>query len=204
MYKTNTMKKASLFLVLSIFLFNCSPEDGEDGAIGPQGEQGIAGLNGQDGNNGEQGPQGEQGETGTANVIYSSWIANNFPEPPILDNRANFTIEIPELTDEIKNSGLIQVYARRPSGPDIYAIAPLPIIILEPVNEYYSFEYNSFNNNLTIRLAATDDLNINFFIYREFRYIIIPGGVATSGKTSKIDYAKMSYEEITEHFNIPE
>jgi hypothetical protein len=36
-----------------------------------------------------------------------------------------------------------------------------------------------------------------------WRYILIPGGVAAAtSKTAKLDYSKMSYQEVCAHFNI--
>jgi len=204
------MKKILLFTTVLTLCMACSGEDGMDGAMGvqgPQGEQGIAGTNGEDGANGEPGADGEngdQGETGSANVIYSDWILNNFPESPILASSTFFNIEVPELTDEVKNTGLILVYARRISAPENYTIQQLPITIYSTVNHHYDYDFfSSFNSNITIRLESIDDSPIGFPIYMEFRYIIVPGGIP-SGSKSHIDFNKMNYEEIVAHFSIQE
>ena len=36
----------------------------------------------------------------------------------------------------------------------------------------------------------------------EFRYVIIPQGTSTSGKSVGMDYNKMSYEEVMDHFGL--
>lgn len=195
--------------ILAALACSCSAEDGQDGAIGPQGpqgEQGFPGEDGQDGEDGAQGEQGEQGEAGTANVIYSDWIPDDFPIPPdpaIGETTATFLINASELTEAIKNNGLILLYARRVSGPTTFAVAQLPITVSAPINHYYSFEYNNFNENLSVRILHTEGGAIGYPAYREYRYILIPGGIPTSGK-STMDYTQMSYEEIIAHFNIPE
>lgn len=212
------MKTLKNILLIGLFglLFIACSKDGEQGNTGAQGIQGESGVKGADGQDGEQGLSGEdgadgadgqngtdgtQGETGTANVIYSEWFTNTFPEAPIADDNAFSVVNVPELTEEIKNSGLILVYARRLSGPDSFSVRQLPIIIFEPVNEHYYFDYNSTNNNLVIRLRTTDGTNINSFVYKEYRYVIVPGGIPAGGKSS-LDYSKMSYEEVAVHFGI--
>ena len=53
--------------------------------------------------------------------------------------------------------------------------------------------------------TTTTDGGTNLFTYfNHYRYVIIPGGISSSGKSTSIDYRKMSYEEIVAHFNIPE
>jgi hypothetical protein len=46
----------------------------------------------------------------------------------------------------------------------------------------------------------------NLFTYfDDYRYVIVPGGVSTSGKSaSATDFTKMSYDELIAYFNIPE
>ncbi len=192
------MKRTAFkIFLLTVLALSCSAEDGEDGVIGPQGEQGQPGEDGED---------GAQGETGAANVIYSDWIPDEFPippDPPMDETTATFLVNASELTEEIKNNGVVLVYARRASGPTSFAIAQLPNTIYAPVNHQYFFEYNSLNENLSIRIVHTEGGAIGYPIYREYRYVLIPGGFPTSGKSS-VDYSKMSYEEIIAHFNIPE
>lgn len=206
-----TMKITNRFFGLffiACLLLACS-KDGEDGAPGPQGaqgEQGPAGAQGEqgeegeEGGQGEQGEEGEQGETGTANVIYSPWIASGF-DTPIASPNGSFSIDAPEITQEVIDSGVILVYGKDDSPGTIYA---LPLTLHSTVtDESYYF---SFEDPGTLQIGVSEIngafLN-NIFIDNEFRYILIPGGNPTSGKTgSLVDYTKMTYEEIVMLFNI--
>lgn len=213
--KTRRLKFLSYLLMVAL-VASCSPEDGEDGTIGPQGlqgEQGPAGAEGMDGTNGADGAQGEQGEPGAANVIYSSWIDSEFDEN-IISTSASFSIDAPLMTNEIINEGVILVFGRsRPFAPstdtDVYA---LPIVFGASRQQSYYFRAEQAEE-LDIVVAAIeqgDPVGSPFF--EAYRYILIPGEqpADTSGpgglgsKTEAVDYAKMTYEEIIEHLNIPE
>ncbi|PCE66426.1 collagen-like protein [Sediminicola luteus] len=207
--KTKHVCKA-LFLSFSlIFLINCSPEDGEMGPPGPQGEQGPvgpAGVDGQDGADGADGADGTDGETGTANVIYSDWL-----DSPIVDNdnnimapTANGSYDVPSLDAAIVEEGVVLVYGRTTTNNFVFA---LPFIGSSGVSYYFRYE----ENDLNIRLAKIDGSNIGTPLFDQYRYILIPGGTQASngtggitGKTADLDLNNMSYEEILEHFNIPE
>jgi len=190
------MKKVLFTMaLLGIMFLVCSPEDGEDGSIWPQGIQGEQGVAG------PQGEQGETGETGTANVIYSDWIPSGF-DSPIADTHASFAIEnIAELTDEVKATGYIAVYGRYTQAYTV--IQPLPKSLFGLRMQHYDFQINDLNQNISIWINSIDGSDIAIPIYYDYRYIIIPGGTPSTGK-STIDYTKMSYEEIVAHFNIPE
>lgn len=187
--------KTTLFIII-LMVMGCSPEDGQDGAIGPQGPQGEQGIQGP---SGEDGEQGEQGETGTANVIYSDWIPSEFPEE-INGTFDQWSLEGTDLTQEDHDSSVILVYARRGQ-----LIHQLPDSFYGSVQEHWNYRLLDANDDLiAIRVTSIDGNNIGQpYLNGDFRYIIIPGGIPTSGKSAK-DYTKMSYEEICNHFNIPE
>lgn len=177
----------SIFLLTTIlFLSSCSGDDGEDGATGPQGEQGP------------QGDQGEQGEIGTANVIYSDWIDSEF-DNPVTDGFDSFSIDAPEVTQEILDSGTILVYANSNSN----TIYQVPVSFHGILNENYWFRVIN-TGTISIGVEGIGINNIGEpFLNNVFRYVIIPGGVSASAK-STVNYSKMTYKEIIEHFNIPE
>ncbi|NNE77968.1 MAG: hypothetical protein HKN31_12960, partial [Pricia sp.] len=104
----------------------------------------------------------------------------------------------PELTQKIHDSGVILVYARL--GTLIYSI-PNTFFSL---NEHWEFRLLDINDTLiAIRVNSINGGNIgNPYLSGDFRYVLIPGGVAASAKSS-VDYTKMSYEEIADRFNIP-
>lgn len=195
-------------LFMASLVLACSKE-GEIGPIGPQGPRGQQGQQGETGTQGPAGPEGgqgdqgpagtkgDQGDPGTANVIYSEWFPSNFTDPTNSPT-ASFEIIAPEITEEIRDTGVVLVYGKRSihvySLPDTFT------------NEHWYFQLNDQNlDHLLIWVETTDGTNIStpFFNFGVFRYVIIPGGVPSAGKsTSDQDYTKMSYESIVERFNI--
>ncbi len=184
-------------VIVSVSIFSCS--DGEDGAIGPTGADGAIGPTGAD---------GEQGEPGTANVIYSDWIASEIPQT-MPSSSENFPIA-ENIEDDIIDSAVILVYGRTASG----AVWALPTILdFFPNQVNYSFAVGS-NKELTVVVSLVSgslDLPNNAYL-TDYRYVLIPGGQLMGGgasgsksaKNKNVDYSKMSYEEITTQFNIPE
>ncbi len=199
-------------LFASLLFISCSAEDGATGPVGPagpQGEQGPAGADGADGENGADGAngeQGEQGEPGTANVIFSDWIDSEFPAN-IVAVGAGFDIDVEELTQENIDGAAILVYGRNTNvigTPDVF---PLPFITN---SNQYNYRIEDVGV-LRITIASTEGLSIGIPFFEDYRFIIIPGenpangpGGGISIKGSTIDYTKMSYQEIMQHFNIQE
>lgn len=188
-------KQLFSLLFISSLLFACSKDDGQDGATGPagpQGEQGIAG------------PEGSQGETGTANVIYSDWVLAEYALPGA---QAENFMGLATLSESDFNIGsdLLLVYAGNNIFSDSFEIFQLPYIH----NQNLQFGFGLFgtgagnNTGLRIQVSTLDGSDSNFTFIDRYRYIIVPGGISTSGK-STLDYTKMTYEEIISHFNIPE
>ncbi|MGG8495836.1 hypothetical protein ACQY1Q_05430 [Tenacibaculum sp. TC6] len=196
------MKKIAKILTVALMVFgmiSCSGDDGEIGPQGPQGEQGVQG---------DQGTQGEQGEPGTANVIYSAWMPVNF-----LVGGAQQTnlmgLDVFNSSEFNIDTDVALVYGRRNSGANA-GVYTLPFT-LHSQNEYYYYVLAEVTGGigLQLRVTTTDGGSNLFTFFDEYRYVIIPGGVAASGKSSSkggvqstIDYTKMTYEEITQLFNI--
>lgn len=166
---------------------------GEQGPAGPQGQQGPGGAEG------SEGQDGQQGETGTANVIYSDWIDGGF-ETDIADGFDAFNITAPEVTQTILDSGVILVFAKSNSN----TVYPLPVTFFLTLNENYWYRVISLGI-ISVGVEAVENNNAigNPFLNNQFRYVIIPGGVAASGKSS-IGFSKMTYEEVVAYFDIPE
>ena len=173
----------------------CSSEDGDDGAIGPQGPQGEQGPAG------AQGDQGEQGDTGTANVIYSDWIPRSFETAGASETNQQLLASFNGAEFNL-NEDVLLVFGRREINTIISEVNQLPYV-LSSQQEFYGFEVSSFTGGSALRIqVATFDGGTNLFtFFEDFRYVIIPGGVATTSKSS-VDYTKMSYEELVELFNI--
>lgn len=193
-----TQRFFGILFIASLFMA-CS-KDGNDGAIGPQGTQGEQGPAGPQGEDGADGADGVEGETGTANVIYSPWLDSGF-NTPIASPVGSFSIDAPEITQEVIDNGVILVYGKD-NGNVIYA---LPVTLhSSSTDEAYYFSFEN-PGTLEIHVAEINSAFLNeIFIDNEFRYVIIPGGSPTSGKSSSVDYSKMTYEEIVKHFNIPD
>ena len=200
---------------------------GEQGPQGPEGEQGpkgedgaalgVPGPQGEEGNQGEQGeqdpagPKGEPGEdgqdgaTGTAKVIYSEWFDTELGDN-INAQTASFRIDFPEGNTTLLNTGAIFVFGRRIffdgiSGDLINLFYQLPARFNGSGNRYSFSVLNGDEIRITVQSFDGSDVGSGSFI-QQYRYVVIPGGVASSGKSTLLDYSKMTYEEIAKHFNI--
>lgn len=182
---------------------------GEQGPEGPQGEQGPEGPQGEQGlqgPEGPEGPQGEPGEDGNANVIYSEWtafISDNWSESLTFfgQTRREYPIDVAEIDSDILNSGTVMVYVRL--GGTSNRIQPLPII--GPILSSARDQVLNFHIRLSLihiefyNLTERDQDPGRFGSTNTYRYIIIPGGVA-SLKTSTLNLN--DYERTMEHFGI--
>lgn len=182
-----------LFAIVFIsVLVSCSGEDGEDGMDGIDGVDGVDGADGQD---------GEDGEPGTANVIYSDWFDTEFTTEMDV-SASSFDIDAPEIDNDMLSSGTILVFANRTSGEDLL-VYQLPIVFGGARQQ--SFFFRASEETITISVHANEQgqgVGGGSFL-EQYRYILIPGGVSTSGKAS-VDYTSMKYDELLDFFNIPE
>lgn len=171
-----TLKTIFAILFVAISTISCSSDDGTDGA------------------------NGADGKTGTANVIYSAWITAPTAAAETVDGTSGMstTINAPELSDDILAKGTILVYVSFGTGT-------------------FTLPYTSTAGGFANTISAISSLKkIKLFRFRHdaggtvnlpitltWRYILIPGGVAAAtAKTAKVDYSKMSYEEVCARFNI--
>ncbi|WP_186755732.1 collagen-like protein [Echinicola salinicaeni] len=147
--------KIICLLVVTLSLNSCIYKEGEVGPKGIQGEQGPQGEVG------ELGPKGENGELESLNVFYSDWKSNEF-----IGEGREWKSEIlaPEITDEVLNSGVVNMYYFL-SGKYIYKMP-------------YEGTYTS-TNKVTYELyegkvviISTVKLNPNS---AKFRYVISSG-----------------------------
>ena len=197
----NTTRIFSVLFMVSLF-WACS-KDGEIGPIGPQGPQGAQGTVGQDG---QDGADGQDGEPGTANVIYSDWFDTELGDN-INAQTSSFSVDFPESSATLLNSGAVFVFGRRIfidniTGDLYYYFYQLPHSFNGSGN-FYSFTVT--NGEIQIFVQTFDGTSVgNGAFIQQYRYVVIPGGVASSGKSITEDYTKMTYEEIAERFNIPD
>jgi hypothetical protein len=162
----------SIFL-LAIFTISCSSDDGKDGV---------------------------DGATGTANVIYSAWITAPAAAAETIDGTSGMstTINAPELSADILAKGTILVYMSF-----LGSVYTLPytstaggfVNTVDAISSLQKIKIFRFKH-------AADGTTVNLPASLGWRYILIPGGVSATAKATKLDYSKMSYEEVCARFNI--
>lgn len=178
----------SLLFIASLLLA-CSKEDD---ATGPQGPAGAVGQNGQDG------APGEKGETGTANILYSDWLEADWGN--VNDDYAEFFIEAPEITQQIIDTGLILAYGKTTSGQ--FFLLPTSVFNVTTI-ENYLVAVDELGT-LKILVKETNNQILGTPVLNRFRFVIVPDGMPLSGKSATIDFSKMTYKELADHFGIPD
>lgn len=162
------------------------------GDPGPQGEKGDKGDTGA---TGATGATGTKGEPGTANVMYSDWLDLGYS----LDQASGiyFTqIDEPRLTDEFLTTGEVKVYINLGSAAEkVVSILP----------------YRSGNAQITpffLDKLIELDANVNASTVtdqttgaklRQYRYILIPGGVNIRAE-KKVDWN--NYAEVKAYLGL--
>ncbi|WP_165933397.1 collagen-like protein [Arundinibacter roseus] len=179
------MTKQLLLGSLVAILFACmSACEGPQGPVGPAGDPGS------------QGPAGEQGPTGatgTANVIYSPWArAGSWTATDLYGvNRFYVDISAPRLSQEVLDRGAILVYVKLTTENN--QVRQLPVTV------YAQFTEELLDFSLVVNRIRVWSTPIKPPIApspnNEFRYVLIPGGLA-----GRINYEKLSYEEAKEMF----
>lgn len=211
------MRKLNLLFIsfaTTLFIASSCTKEGPEGPVGASGPQGPPGTPGASGAAGAAGAQGPQGPAGTANVIYSSWfsfVAADWADSTMANfgnaKRANRLA--PGITQAILDNGVVLAYAKHGTiagvGPYLFpfVIPGNPAIIVGHLPVVGRLIY--YNQ----RMDATTGVVVNTAY--QFRYVIIPGGVAggrlMSGpaKGRTIDELKsMSYSAVASMFNIPD
>lgn len=170
-------------------LINCTKE-------GPQGPAGVAGPQGPTGSNGAAGATGATGATGTANVIYSAWFTPTaWTTPGLSFSSSSFDKAAPGVTALIISNGVVLAFTQligdggvtRPlpttlnSGALIYTVG----FLIESVGNL-RFTWNN------IAGAAIP------FVTNQFRYVIIPGGVAGGRGVNSEKIALINGQSFTE------
>lgn len=164
-------------LAIGLASVACEGPSGPDGPQGPQGKQGP------------EGPQGPRGEEGTANVIYSEWFDVDW-NGVNTDTQKTMNIDIPEITEDFLDNGVVLVYAGEPNS---YAALPMAF------NNYAVYYFTRVGRvRLHVRPLSEGTLQVEWI--EQVRYVLIPGGLP----------AKMpagfwkDYEAVAEYFGIPE
>lgn len=160
---------------------------GAQGPVGPAGSQGIQGVPGPTGPAGPTGPTGPQGPAGTANVIYSSWAAQTtwndttftFPSTGVVSRSIRTA---PGITASMISQGVILSYWNA-TGNQIYS---LPISIQAGTNSPLMLNCLYDLGKIIFYIASTGNggTATGQTAAGQFRYVLIPGGVA-GGRTAE-------------------
>jgi hypothetical protein len=216
-------KSLSLLLLASSFiLVNCTKEGpegpaGATGAQGPAGATGGAGAAGAAGATGPAGATGVAGPAGSANVIYSSWVAQvSWADTTGIafgGTTASRSIRTaPGVTQSIIDQGVVLSYV---NNNGVYL---MPVLFANPFAANQTLQLNFLStvgkliyyiSNVTTGNAAGISQG------SQYRYVIIPGGVAGGRgvNTEKVAEIKgqvytesqlraMSYSQICSLLNI--
>lgn len=172
---------------------------GAVGAPGPKGEKGDKGDTGATGATGTAGPKGDKGDTGSANVIYSGWISMTNASLWTTNSggaywTANFAA--PAITQAVLDRGVILIYTNSTGFGTV--LLPLKLNPARTFQAYTKLQRiyieQVFSSGATTTFPGTGGLN-------EFRYVIIPGGVA-GGRQAPVDYN--DYEAVKKYYNLPD
>lgn len=192
------IKSLSLVIVLVALTFTSCTKEGETGPMGP------AGLNGTDGTD------GEDGNDGNANVMASDWLEPTESSYSVNNPRYKALPLATNLNSSLLEDGVILVYYD--NDVDIYL---LPNHIFAPdgtILKSIDSKINRASRNIYVNIQRSDsDLTPGEYLWEpsgppygkgvRFRYVIVPSNAA-SGKKAAIDYKKMSYEDVMDHFGL--
>ena len=187
----------SLILIAVAFTAIDCTREGPEGPVGPQGPQGPSGTPG------TPGAPGAPGAPGTANVIYSSWL-NSDPWADTTVGGSTCAIyrrTAVGVTQAILDNGVVLVYMKPASGT---ATFQLPFVF--PGAPPYNFNHFLYPGKVHIVASLTTGANLpgaSLGTTNQFRYVIIPGGVAGGRMASTHNLQSMTYDQVCALYNIP-
>lgn len=195
--KTTMKFFAYSILAFAITMTSCT-KDGEIGPMGPAGANGTNGIDGVD------------GQDGNANVTASDWFEPTESSFSINNPRYKALPLATNLNSGLMEDGVILVYYD--NDVDIYL---LPNHVFAPdgtILKSIDSKINRASRNIYVNIQRSDsDLTPREYLWDpsgpaygkgvRFRYVIIPSNAA-SGKKATIDFEKMSYEEVMDHFGL--
>ncbi len=177
-----------IILTMTLLSISCSGDDGRDGI------------------DGETGPQGPAGQDGNANVISTDWVefqsavwedlVDEFEVPT-----RNYPVSVPEITQEILDSGTILVYTKF-SGI-LGEVFQLPILAQNQVLRYstgisrITIKYSNLNSIGDPGTFGAPDSGNTFY-----RFIIIP---STTSTTASLDLERVdtnNFYAVATHFGL--
>ena len=193
-----SIKTVLPILIAMLISLSCTKE----GPEGPQGLQGTAGA------------QGAQGPAGTANVIYSKWISyQGVPRDTLIDNSKMKYVNIaaPKLTQDLVDNAAVLAYMRFNTS-----VWPLPYTGNAGLKSSTVSFLPQPGKIIITRFTHDNSGSVGFSSLLQFRYILIPGGVASGRYATEAEQRftinneiyttsqlkAMSYEQVIALLNI--
>lgn len=162
------------------------------GDPGPQGDKGDKGDKGDTGANGAT---GGKGDPGTANVLYSDWLDLGYS----LDQASGiyFTqIDEPKLTDQFLTTGEVKVYINLGSQAEkIVSVLPYRSGNAQ-ITPFFIEGLIELDANVNASTATDPSTGAKF---RQYRYILIPGGAHVRRET-KVNWD--NYSEVKAYLGL--
>ena len=159
-------------------------EPGATGASGPAGEAGPAGPKGDTGDSGPAGANGTDGEDGNANVTQYTF--------PSFEHTGGDIIRTIALSKSNFEKSVVLVYAQIS-----FLWYPLPGNV-GGTHEYRILYNPSSTTDIHIRwVSGTGNQTID-----GLRILVIPASQIISGKSQSLNFHKMTYEEVADHFEL--
>ncbi len=174
------LRSASVLVVSAALLFTACKK-GDTGPAGEKGDKGDTGANG---------ATGSTGKPGSANVIYSEWLDVTFNA---VDTFFEASIDAPKIVDSIIAKGEVKVYwnINTSTAPAIVALPYADNGLIFGAKDLFVFPIIQAGNifiestyNVGTR-PSTNDPNIPVW---QYRYVIIPGGMAARSGVNWNDY----------------
>ena len=216
------LSRVLLVLLLSLMMVACQKGDaGPAGATGPAGAAGATGA---------------QGPAGTANVIYSEWFDPSAYVKDTVFGTWGFYYDkaTTDITEQVVDSGTVITFGKLDGY--VTSVWPTDQVAMLPITITYmdgsSPNIDTWSALITpgnLRIELTSSLNAYGGISNahKFRYVIIPGGTAStvasikpglvkgngnlSNNTTNADfeevrrnYRQMGYAEICQRLGIPQ
>ncbi|HEX2630885.1 MAG TPA: hypothetical protein VHM26_17840 [Chitinophagaceae bacterium] len=188
----------SLLLIAIAFIAIDCTREGPEGPVGPQGPQGPGGTPG------TPGAPGAPGAPGTANVIYSSWVtASTWADTTIGGTTsAIYRRTAAGVTQAVIDNGVVLVYAKLASANNSTVQLPYTVISATS-NQFYNLLYPGAVHVVNSNLNGSNLTGASVNTTHQFRYVIIPGGVAGGRMASTHNLQSMSYDQVCALYNIP-
>tara|TARA_R110000822_G_scaffold68195_1_gene165819 strand:- start:935 stop:1531 length:597 start_codon:yes stop_codon:yes gene_type:complete len=192
------IKSLSLVIVLVALTFTSCTKEGETGPMGPAGINGTDGTDGKDGND------------GNANVMASDWLEPTESSFSVNNPRYKALPLATNLSSSLLEDGVILVYYD--NDVDIYLLPNHVFALDGTILKSIDSKINRASRNIYVNIQRSDsDLTPGEYLWDpsgppygkgvRFRYVIVPSNAA-SGKKAAIDYKKMSYEDVMDHFGL--